>query len=177
MPHSMLQTGKIYNAGLRFPALLVAAVLCARCVPEPSTPSPPAPDPSGTFDAGAEAEAIRALLNRQVDDWNAGDIEAFMQGYWQSDSLRFVSGGTLRRGWQTTIERYYNTYPDRGAMGTLDFGDLDVRLLSPRWALVAGTWHLERTGAYADIGGRYTLVLEKRPEGWRIVHDHTSSAE
>jgi ketosteroid isomerase-like protein len=168
----MERSGKIYNAGRWFPALIAAAVLCASCVPEPDAPDaarPPTPAP------GAEADAIRALLNRQVEDWNAGDIEAFMEGYWQSDSLRFVSGGTLRRGWQTTIERYFAAYPDRDAMGTLAFDELDIRLPAPRWALVAGTWHLRRGGAYDDIGGRFTLVLEKRPEGWRIVYDHTSS--
>lgn len=169
----MERAGKIYNAGRWFPALVAALVLCASCVPEQDAPGA---DPASMTPAPtAEADSIRALLSRQVEDWNAGDIASFMEGYWRSDSLRFVSGGTLRRGWQATIERYFAAYPDRDAMGTLAFGDLDVRLLAPRWALVAGTWHLRRGGGYEDIGGRFTLVLEKYSEGWRIVYDHTSS--
>jgi ketosteroid isomerase-like protein len=128
------------------------------------------------FDAGAAAAAVRAVLAEQVTAWNRGDLEAFMQGYVQTDSLRFASGGTVQRGWQTTLDRYRRTYPDGQAMGTLAFEDLDVRILGPRWAVVFGRWQLAREAGLPDLGGLFTLLFERRPEGWRIVHDHTSSA-
>ncbi|ARA94587.1 MAG: DUF4440 domain-containing protein [Bacteroidetes bacterium] len=129
----------------------------------------PAPDPEARA-------AIEAVLNAQVAAWNAGDLRGFMDGYARTDSLRFASGGAVRQGWQTALDAYERTYPDRAAMGTLAFHDLDVRLLSPRWALVFGRWHLQRAPEQGDAGGLFTLLFERRPEGWRIVHDHTSSA-
>ena len=86
---------------------------------------------------------------------------------------RFASGGTEHRGWQATLERYHRAYPDRAAMGTLTFDLREVRLLSPRWAVVFGGYQLER--AEDRPSGLFTLLFEKRPEGWRIVHDHTSA--
>ena len=122
--------------------------------------------------AGAEA-AIRTVMAEQEAAWNRGDVVAFMQGYARMDSLRFASGGTVHYGWQTTLERYQRSYPDRAAMGTLSFDLYDVRVLSPRHALVFGAWRLER--AEDEPSGLFTLLFEHRPEGWRIVADHTSS--
>jgi len=127
------------------------------------------------FDAATDVEQIRALLIEQQNDWNAGDIRGFMEGYLKSDSLRFASGGAYRYGWQATLERYLTTYPDRDAMGQLTFSDLDIDVLSPDWALAFGAWNLVRGGAYEDIGGLFTLVLVRTDDGWRIKFDHTSS--
>lgn len=121
----------------------------------------------------ADEAAIRAVLQQQVDAWNQGDIDAFMDGYARTDSLRFASGGTVQTGWQATLERYHRAYPDRAAMGTLTFEVRAVRVLSARWAVVFGGYQLER--AADRPSGLFTLLFEKRPEGWRIVHDHTSA--
>jgi uncharacterized protein (TIGR02246 family) len=129
-----------------------------------------APD---AHDAAADRAAIHTLLQQQVDAWNRGDVEAFMDGYARTDSLRFASGGTEHRGWQATLARYHRAYPDRAAMGTLTFDLRDVRILAPRWAVVFGSYQLER--AEDRPSGLFTLLFEKRPEGWRIVHDHTSA--
>jgi len=131
------------------------------------TPSPETPD-----HAAAEA-AIRAVLQQQVAAWNRGAIDAFMDGYARTDSLRFASGGAVQTGWQATLDRYHRTYPDRAAMGTLTFDLRAVRLLSARWAMVFGSYQLERDEDRPS--GLFTLLFEKRPEGWRIVHDHTSA--
>ena len=130
---------------------------------------PPAVDPAAT------TAVIHTVLDDQVAAWNRGDLAGFMAGYAHTDSLQFVSGGTVRRGWQATLDRYLNTYPDRAAMGALAFEDLEVRVLSPRWATVFGSYRLRREGAYEDLRGRFTLLFEKRPEGWRIRYDHTSA--
>ncbi|MEO1477057.1 MAG: nuclear transport factor 2 family protein [Bacteroidota bacterium] len=119
--------------------------------------------------------AILAVLDAQVAAWNEGSVRGFMEGYVQTDSLRFASRGTVRTGWDATLAGYERGYPDAATMGTLTFSDLDVRLLSPDWALVFGRWRLDRA---ADTpNGLFTLTMQRRPEGWRVLYDHTSSAE
>lgn len=145
--------------------LLVLGVAASSCMAPARAPHP----------APEEAHAIRAVLGAQVEAWNRGSVRAFMEGYVQTDSLRFASGGNVRTGWQTTLDAYERGYPDGAAMGTLRFDSLDVQVLAPRWAVVFGRWRLDR--AEDAPNGLFTLLFEKRPEGWRIVHDHTSSSE
>ena len=126
------------------------------------------------FSAISEKSAITQTLKAQSAAWSAGDIDRFMQDYWQSDKLRFASGGTVQRGWQTTLDRYKARYPDRAAMGELSFTDLEIEILSPSHALVFGRWTLSRE---ADAPtGLFTLHMRKEGERWVIVSDHTSSA-
>ena len=119
----------------------------------------------------AEAE-LRALLNAQAAAWNRGDLEAFMDTYWNSEKTAYVSSNGIERGWQAVLDRSKRVYPDRRAMGTVEFSGVEISLLSPAAALVLGHWHLQTDGP--DRGGVFTLVVRKFPEGWRIVHDHTS---
>lgn len=132
-----------------------------------STAAVAAPGPTDT-------ETITQTLRAAEAAWNAGDIPGYMQSYWQSDQLRFASGGTVSYGWQPVLERYLARYPDRATMGHLTFADLDVRMAGPDHAVVFGSWHLVR--AQDDPHGLFTLIWRRFPEGWRIVHDHTSSA-
>ena len=117
---------------------------------------------------------IRSVLRAQQDAWNRGDIDGFMNGYARSASTVFVSEDTIRRGWETVRDRYRKKYSDRAKMGTLTFSDLEITLLSPDAAIVLGRWSLKR--ANDQPHGRFTLIFKRLPEGWRIVHDHTSSA-
>lgn len=119
-------------------------------------------------------KAIRRVLDDQVAAWNRGDLPGFMEGYWKSEKLSFFAGGARTRGWQATLDRYRKKYQGEGReMGKLAFKDLDVELLGAESALVKGAWHL--TLKKEAAGGLFTLVFRKLPEGWRIVHDHTSS--
>jgi uncharacterized protein (TIGR02246 family) len=118
-------------------------------------------------------EAIRAVLATQQAAWNRGDIPAFLEGYWNSPELTFSGGDGIVRGYAGLLERYRKSYPDRAAMGGLDFSDLEIRILAPDAALVLGHWHLKR--AAGDAGGVFTLVFRRFPAGWRIIHDHTSA--
>lgn len=127
---------------------------------------------SGSEPTGPEVQ-IRALLDDQVAAWNRGDVEAFMQGYSKSPQPTFSGANGVLRGWDAVLERYRSRYPDRAAMGRLAFSGLEIILLAPDAALVLGRWQLER--AQDRPGGVFTLVLRKLPEGWRIIHDHTSS--
>ncbi|HMB94026.1 MAG TPA: DUF4440 domain-containing protein [Rhodothermales bacterium] len=152
----------------RVTGVLLVVSLCATGCEVPQT------SPTASFDAEQAEAAIRAVLTEQETAWNSGDIDAFMDGYARTDSLRFASGGTVQNGWQTTLDRYRRAYPDRAAMGTLSFTLHEVRVLSPRYALVFGAWQLDR--AEDQPSGLFTLLFEHRPEGWRIIADHTSSA-
>ena len=103
----------------------------------------------------------------------SGDVIAFMQGYWKSPNTVFVSSSGVRRGWQAVLDRYRQAYPDRQAMGRLTFSDLEITQLCSDAALILGHWELQRRRDH--LGGVFTLVARRLPEGWRIVSDHTST--
>lgn len=119
--------------------------------------------------------AIRAVLQQQVREWNAGNLAGFMETYARSDRTHFASGGNLNLGWQAVFDRYKKRYGDAAGMGTTTFSDLEVTLLGPDAALAFGRWH--QKGSRGEGAGLFTLILRKLPEGWRITHDHTSMAE
>lgn len=121
----------------------------------------------------ADREAILALLRAQAAAWNRGDIRSFMEGYWKSDQTEFVGSSGVFHGWQAVLDRYLRTYPNRIAMGRLTFSDLEVRVLCPDAAYATGRWRLDRESDRPQ--GVFTLLFRKFPEGWRIVHDHTSA--
>ena len=127
----------------------------------------------GSQNANAVSE-IRNVLQSQQDAWTRGDIDAFMEGYWRSDKTVFVSGDEVTRGWQKVLDRYKKKYSDRAKMGTLTFSNLEITPLSNDSAVVLGSWKLNR--ANDQPHGRFTLIFRRFPEGWRIVHDHTSAA-
>jgi ketosteroid isomerase-like protein len=125
-------------------------------------------------DPAKEQTAVRKVLDNQVVAWNKGDLEAFMAGYWKSDKLSFFSGDKKTVGWQATLDRYRKRYQADGKeMGKLSFEELSIELLGEDHALVRGRFRLQ-LGKESPTG-IFTLVVRKLPEGWRIVHDHTSS--
>lgn len=119
--------------------------------------------------------AIRQLIGGQADAWNTGDLDRFMDVYWKSEHLTFSSGGNVTRGWNATIERYKNRYPDKKTMGQVAFTELEFLHLDDKAIQVLGVWELERD--VDPIGGRFTLIFRRQGEGWKIVHDHTSVRE
>ncbi len=120
-----------------------------------------------------ERQHINQVLAHQAEAWNHGDIEGYMQGYWKSDSLLFTSGSKIQRGWRATFEKYKKSYDTKAKMGTLKFSELEITILSPNSAWVLGHWELTRKD---DLpGGVFTLILRKFPDGWKVIHDHTSS--
>jgi len=127
--------------------------------------------PPDTHDA--DRAAINSVLKAQQAAWNRGDVNAFLVGYWQSPELTFSGSNGVSRGWDGVLARYKKNYPNRAAMGHLDFSDLEFRFLGPDAALVLGKWHLHREKD--ELGGVFTLVWQRFPEGWKIIHDHTSS--
>jgi beta-aspartyl-peptidase (threonine type) len=125
-------------------------------------------------DKAAAAKAIAQVLEDQAAAWNKGDLKGFMAGYWKSPDLTFFSGKDRTRGWQATLERYEKRYQAEGKeMGKLTFSELDIDVLGPDSAVVRGRWKV--VTSKETLGGLFTLILKKMPEGWRIVHDHTSA--
>ena len=153
-------TGVRFFVGCFLAAVLTAVPVCAA--------------ESTSAEASAATQILR-LLQIQAEAWNRGDLDAFMQTYAQTEDLRFASGGNVTHGWQSTLDRYKQRYPDRAAMGTLSFSELAVTELAPDAALVFGHWRLVR--AKDSPHGLFTLLIRRTAAGWRIVADHTSAAD
>lgn len=115
---------------------------------------------------------IKNILERQQDCWNKGDLNCFMIGYWESDSLMFVGKERILYGYQATLERYLNTYPDREAMGQLTFTFKSMQPLGKKAFFVIGSYHLKRS--IGDLEGHFTLLWKKIKGDWVIVADHSS---
>ena len=132
---------------------------------------------SQTPPANDVASEVEHVLRAQQEAWNRHDLDAFMDGYWKSPDLTFFSGAKESKGWQATIERYRATYQSAGKeMGKLEFSDLRVEPVGPEAAFVRGVWQLTMSDGKTPHG-RFTLVFRKFPDGWKIIHDHTSAAE
>jgi len=126
----------------------------------------------GHFEPSDRA-AITSVLDNQIAAWNRGDLPSYMDGYARTPALVFTSGGDIRRGWQEALNHYQSRYAiDPKAMGTLEFQIDSIDPVGADGAVVLGHWEL--TGTAHPGRGVFTLVLERRPEGWRIIHDHTS---
>lgn len=122
-------------------------------------------------------EGIKHVLVSQVEAWNQGDLEGFMDGYWRSPELTFFSGANIFKGWQAALQRYQQTYRSAGKeMGKLEFQDIDIDLLGRQAAVVTGKWQLTMSDGKTPRG-LFTLTMKRLQPGWRIVHDHTSTAD
>ena len=121
--------------------------------------------------------SIEHVLRTQQEAWNRLDLDAFMQGYWNSPELTFFSGAKESKGWQAALDRYRATYASPGhEMGKLDFSQLRVEMLGSDAAFVRGVWQLTMSDGKTPHG-RFTLIFRKFEPGWKIIHDHTSAAE
>ena len=150
--HAMKQT---------LPFLVFCLALFAACSSKP--------------DAEGIRKDVRAVMDAQAKAWNAGDIDGYMDGYLKSDTTRFVSGANVTVGWKTIAARMKKGYPDRAAMGTLRFYDVEITPLSDDAAFVFGKWMLSLESGRP--WGSYTLLFRNTDAGWKIVLDHTDAAK
>jgi uncharacterized protein (TIGR02246 family) len=122
----------------------------------------------------APEAAIRHLLEQQTMDWNRGDVDAFMKAYEDSPETTFV-GQTVQYGYATIRDRYQKLYSSPAAMGNLTFTHLAIRVLDSGYAIATGNFHLERTGAGGgNADGIFSLLLKQKPQGWKIILDHSN---
>ena len=115
---------------------------------------------------------IRSVLDSQVEAWNRGDLEGFMEGYWKSEKMIFLSGQNMSRGWQKALDRYKRGYDTKEKMGTLSFSELEIDVLSKKSAVVIGRFTLQRKNDKPT--GMFTLTFKKISGNWKIIMDHTS---
>jgi hypothetical protein len=128
---------------------------------------------AGSLFAGDKDEAvIRKMLAAQVTEWNRGNLEGYMKGYWEHDSLVFIGKNGPVYGYRQTLERYKRSYPDTAAMGKLTSTVVSIKMLGSDYYFVVGKWHLKR--AAGDLSGSYTLLLQSINGTWVIVNDHSS---
>lgn len=176
-----------YNAAMRTslnPLLAALLFAVAPVTAQSPTPTPQAQAQSDSQQAEATQQArdqaeegIKHMLVSQIEAWNHGQLEGFMQGYWHSPDLTFFSGATVTKGWEPTLQRYRDRYKSQGKeMGQLQFQDLNIDVLSRRAAVVTGKFQLTMSNGTTPHG-MFTLIVKRMPGGWKIVHDHTCAAE
>lgn len=117
-------------------------------------------------------QVIMEIMQRQESCWNQGNLECFMESYWESDSLMFISKDKVHYGYQNTVKRYQMAYPDKEAMGQLSFEFISMQPLSDNSFYVIGKYHLKRI--IGDLEGHFTLLWKKINGEWLIVTDHSS---
>lgn len=161
-------------------ALLAGVIVIPRC--SQITPAWAAGNGSSVVRGGLDEEsrdkviaAARRTLDDQVAAWNRGDIPGFMAGYVRDESLRFASGGAVRRGWQETLQRYQTRYDSPEKMGMLTFRDLEFLVINGDFAEVFGRFELKRSEAVGNATGLFTLLMQREGDQWLVLHDHTSS--
>ena len=127
---------------------------------------------SSTSTYESSKKEITTMMLQQAEDWTKGDIEAFMQGYIKSESLKFVGSSGLTYGWQQTFENYKKNYPTKEHTGTLTFKLLEFDQLADDVFLVIGEFHLKRT--VGDANGMFSIILKRIKGEWKIIADHSS---
>ncbi len=125
-----------------------------------------------SFGKSKDVQAINTMLAAQVVEWNKGNVEGYMHGYWESDSLLFIGSKGPRYGYDATLKRYKEAYPDKDHMGTLTSTITRMDKLSDEYYFVVGKWELKRT--VGDLNGSYTLLIRKIKGTWVIICDHSS---
>ena len=142
--------------------MLLALVACGAATPPPKRMFAP-----------SDRDAVKAVIEAQAAAWNKGDLDGYMAGYAKVDWLVFTSGGKIRHGWQETYDTFKAKYAQNpAAMGKLVFDVLAIDPVGADGAVVLANWTL--TDSPSDGRGVFTVILERRPDGWKVIHDHTS---
>jgi beta-aspartyl-peptidase (threonine type) len=164
-----------------WPLFLLSAFLMAvsghiAFTQQPQPSASPQQEEAQPFQAQVQ-EGVKHTLVSQIEAWNHGNLEGFMQGYWRSPELEFYSSDGITKGWDQTLQRYRQRYKSAGKqMGQLEFQDLNIDVLSRRAAFVTGKWQLTMPDG-SKPHGVFTLIVKRMPGGWKIVHDHTSQSQ
>ncbi|MBX3257507.1 MAG: nuclear transport factor 2 family protein [Chitinophagaceae bacterium] len=119
-----------------------------------------------------DEKSILKIMDDQVRYWNKGDLDNFVKGYWNSDSVMFVGSKGIVYGYNNTLERYKKSYSSAEQMGQLRFTILHLKKLSPEYYFLTGRFDLKR--AVGDLSGYFTLLFQKINGEWKIISDHSS---
>lgn len=124
------------------------------------------------FSQTKDETEVRNVLAKQNAAWNRGDVDGFMVGYWENDSLMFIGKSGVTYGYKNTLANYKKNYPDTSIMGKLTFTLIQVKQLSPEYFHVTGKYYLTRS--IGDASGHFTLMFRKINGKWVIISDHSS---
>src|SRR6186997_757626 len=127
---------------------------------------------SSVFSQTKDETEVRNVLAKQNAAWNRGDVDAFMVGYWENDSLMFIGKSGITYGYKNTLANYKKNYPDTATMGKLTFTLISVKRLSEKYFRVVGKYYLTRS--IGNASGHFTLLFEKIKGEWVIIEDHSS---
>ena len=120
----------------------------------------------------SDEKAIQKIMDDQVYYWNKGDLDNFVKGYWNNDSVMFIGSKGIVYGYNNTLERYKKSYKSAAEMGQLKFTILHVKKLSSEYYFMVGRFNLKRT--VGDLSGHFTLLFQKINGAWKIISDHSS---
>jgi len=129
------------------------------------------PEVKAIYDPTLDFDAIKAVMSMQEKAWSAGNLEQFMTGYVNDESLTFIGSRGLSYGWETTLSNYKKGYPDKAAMGKLSFDVLELKSLSPEFCYMIGKFYLKREAE--DLSGYFTLLWQKIEGEWKVIADQT----
>ncbi len=152
-----------YNLYPKINLLIFSLIICFSC--KENTAEVASPDT-------IKSDIMTVIMDQQ-EAWNEGNIDRFMEGYWNNQDLSFSGKSGVTKGWQNTLVRYKESYPDKAAMGVLTFTISEIRIISETVATLNGQFELERENDKPS--GYFTLVWEKIDGKWLITSDHTSS--
>ena len=119
-------------------------------------------------------DEIYDLMQEQEESWNKGNIDDFMNKYWNNDSLIFLGKSGINYGWKKTISNYKNSYKNKNEMGRLEFKNILCKPINKSTHVIAGKWSIFREDSIRNIGGYYSLIWVKKDKVWKIIYDHTS---
>lgn len=122
-------------------------------------------------DISAAEKEIQSILTSQKAAWNEKNIEGFMEDYWKSENFTFQSGNNRLHGWETLLNRYKQSYSGKN-WAELDFSDIQVKIIGKDYAFALGRYKL--TSQDSSKEGLFTIILQRMPDGWKIIHDHSS---
>ena len=116
-----------------------------------------------------EEKEILTVIEKQRQDWNNFDLEGFMEGYWNSNELKFYGRNGVTYGWNSTLERYKKGYPTKEHTGNLRFVINEVSKIQDDAYYVMGEYHLVRSVGNAD--GIFMIIFKKIDGEWKIIAD------
>lgn len=118
-----------------------------------------------------DIETIRSIMDHQVAEWNKGNVDGFMSGYWKSEQMTFQSGNRRLKGYNALAAMYKKNYAG-AKMGTLTFKDIEIKPLAKNLFMVLGRWNVKTKDKVQE--GLFTLIVRKIENEWKIIHDHSS---
>ncbi|MCU0620249.1 MAG: SgcJ/EcaC family oxidoreductase [Gemmatimonadales bacterium] len=153
------------------PVPWLAAFTLLACQPRPTVVADPAP---AWIDAGRLTEVLELQFQQAAAAWNAGDLDRFLASYAPDTATTFVDGRRPQRGIAWIRAHYAPAFAPGARRDSLRIEELTARPLTVTIALVTARYVLYRNGMSTG-SGPFTVVMEEGPDGWKILHDHSSS--